>query len=101
MSRARRPRLLLQCGDSCPPAARLRGSIPKVENEFGASQHRTDHFPLHADAAAVDDAQGLESQAMGLRQILFHHGLYVSRGNGMQIENIRDGYPNRFRFHVL
>jgi hypothetical protein len=92
-------RSLFQSDGGCTPTASLRRGIAKVEDEFRASQHGTDNFPLHTDAPAMDDAQGLESQAMGLREVFLHYGLYVSRRHGMQIEDIRDGNPNGFRLH--
>lgn len=88
-----------QSDDSCAPAAGLRGGILKADHEVRVTQHGTHNLALHADAAAVDDAKGLESQAIGLREVLLYNGSYVSRGNAMQIEHIGNGNPNRFLLH--
>ena len=46
---------------------------------------------LHADAAAVDDAERPKTQAVGFEQVFLHHGLDVARRDGVQIEDVSDG----------
>ena len=42
----------------------------------------------------MNDAEGFESQAVGLRQILFDNSLYVTGWNAVKIENVRHWYAD-------
>lgn len=47
----------------------------------------------------MDDAKRPETQTMGLFEVGFHDGFDIPRGYRMEIENIRDGNPDRFVIH--
>ena len=77
-------------------AARLQRSIPIIRNERRAGENGADHFTLHSDAAAMNNPQCLEAQPVSFGEIFFHYRFDVARGNGVQIENIFYGDPDRF-----
>lgn len=56
-------------------------SIPIVHYERRTGENGANHFPMHSDAAAVNDPQGLEAEPMSFGEILFHNCFYVSGRN--------------------
>ena len=85
----------------CSPSARFGGSIPKVEYKAGAGQNGADHFALHADAAAVNNADCPKAQAMSFGEVFLYNGVNVAGRYAVEIENIRDGNSDRFFFHEM
>ena len=76
---------------SSPPATCFRRRIAERLDKFRFGQYPAHDLALHADAAAVNDAQGLESELVRLFEIRLDHRLYVARRNSMEVENIGDG----------
>ena len=69
----------------------IEGSIPVVRHERRAGENAANYFPLHSDAAAVDNPQGLEAKPVSFHEILFHHYFHVAGRNAVQIEDIGYG----------
>src|SRR5262249_4983395 len=55
-------RFLPQSHDGRAPATRFERRIAERSDEIRARQNRAHRFPLHADATAVNDAQGTETE---------------------------------------
>lgn len=77
------------------PPAGFQGRIRKVLNERRSCQDGSNHLALHADPAPVNDAQGLETEAARLFQILLDNRPDIARGNGVKVEYIGDGDADR------
>ena len=77
-----------------PPAS--AGASRKSSDEIGPGQDRADDLALHADAAAMDDAQGLESQAPRLSRYPPPR-LHIARRDGVQVEDVGDRNSNGLR----
>src|SRR5580700_7520643 len=89
------PFCLTDSNDGRSPAARLRRSVPETRHKGRPRQHRPHHLALHPDAAAVYDPHGLESHPARLGEIFLDDRLHIPRRNGMQIEHVGNGNPNR------
>ena len=81
-------------GGAPPAGFRRRVAIPDHERRPG--QNRADYLALHADAAAVNDANGPQAQLVRFVQVSFHYRLHVARGHAMQVEDICNGNGDRF-----
>jgi hypothetical protein len=66
----------------------IEGSIPVVHHERRAGENGANYFPLHPDAAAVNNPQGIEAEPVGFGEIFFNHGFYVAGRNAVQIEDV-------------
>jgi hypothetical protein len=76
------------------PSSGLCGRISVGGDEGGPRENRANDFALDSDSAAVDDAESLESKAVGFGEILFDHGRDVARRNAVQVKNVGDGNAN-------
>ncbi len=66
-----------------------------------ARQDTANGFPLHADAAPVNNAQRVKSEQLHLLQPRFHHPADIAWRNGVQIENIGNGDANGLVVHAF
>jgi hypothetical protein len=82
--------------DGGSPASGFERGVAKGGHEGCPGEETPDHFALYADAASMDDPKAAEAEAMGLGEIFLDHGLHVSRGEGVEVENIGDRDDNRF-----
>ena len=80
-----------------PPAS--AGASRNPETKGVRARTDADHLALHADAASMDNAQELETEAVGFLEVFFDDGLHVARGNAMQIEDVGDGNANGVGVH--
>ena len=95
--------LVDQINDSCAPSTRLGGRIAKTGDKIRAQQHLANQLSLDADTPPVNDAQHAKAETPRLNEVLFHHGLYVARGDSMQVEYVGDRNTDRvpLGFHRL
>ena len=70
------------------PTAGFRGRIRERFNEGRARQNPAHGLALHADSAAVNDPERMESLAARLQQILLDYAFDVPRSNRVQIEYV-------------
>ena len=61
-----------------------------MRHELRSRQHTAHGLPLDTDSAAVDNSQSEQAQLVRLFQIRFGHPFHVSRGNRVQVEDVRD-----------
>jgi len=94
-------RRLAKGDDGGAPAARLGGRIPEIGHEFRPCEHRAHHLALHADAASVNNAEGLETGRVGFQQVLLYHAFDIARGHTVKVENIADGNPDRLEIGIF
>jgi hypothetical protein len=80
----------MQGNDRSAPPSGLAGRIAIGRNEVETGKNGAHDFPLHSNAAAVDDAQGFKAEPVRLVQIFLHCSLDVRRRNAVQIEGIGD-----------
>jgi hypothetical protein len=85
-----------QSDDGCAPTPGFARGIAVIGDELKAGERGADDLALHSDAAAVNNAEGFEAEAMGLQKVFFDDWLYVARRHGVQVENVGDGNTNRF-----
>jgi len=75
----------------------FRGRILPINNKWRAGEYYSNRFPLHADAFAVDDADGAKAGLLRFDQVFLNHLLHVTRRDGVQIYDIADFDLNRIR----
>jgi len=94
-------RRLAKGDDGGAPAARLGWRIPEIGHEFRPCEHRAHHLALHADAASVNNAEGLETGRVGFQQVLLYHAFDIARGHAVKVENIADGNSDRLEIGIF
>ena len=86
-----RPDVLPQPYDGSAPPSCLGRRVVKRDDERRASQHRAHNLPLHADAAAVNDAQGFQPQTVCFFKIGFDSDGDLLRLEGVQVKDVGNG----------
>lgn len=77
------------CNGCTPSASAGRGIRERFDVDC-AGENLTDHFPLCADAAAVNNADMAESASVCFLKIRLHGALLIARPEAVQIENVCD-----------
>src|SRR5947209_20552910 len=85
---------LSQRNDCSAPAAGFGRRVVEACDEGRAGQDGANHFALHSDATAVNDAKGFEPQTVRFGEIFLDYRHYITWSNGVQIEDVGDGVAN-------
>lgn len=80
-----------QGNDGGAPTPRFGGRVAEGFDENGAGQDRAYHFALHADATAMDNAEGFVTQTVSFPEVFFNNFLDVARRHAVEIEDVGDG----------
>jgi len=84
---------LAQGHERSSPASGFSRRVLIRKDERSAGQHGAHDFPLHSDAAAVDDAEGFQAQAVRFLEIGFDDGFHLFGLDGVEVKDVgnRDG----------
>src|SRR6516225_9655340 len=82
-----------------PPATGFGRRIVEFGDKLGSGKQGADDFTLHADSAAVDDPEGLQTHPVRFPQVLIHHVANVPRRHAMEVKHVGDRNPYRVRVH--
>ena len=88
-----------QGNDGGAPTPRFGGRVAEGFDENGAGQDRAYHFALHADATAMDNAEGFVTQTVSFPEVFFNNFLDVARRHAVEIEDVGDGQADGFLHH--
>ena len=87
--------LMTEVDDCGSPPTGLGGRIAKRSYEIRAGEHAPNHFPLDADAAAVNDTEPSKTEPVRFREVFLDYSLHVARRHGMEVKDVGDGNTDR------